>query len=224
MGGKTGLKWLSSLPRLLPVCVFLLSSSFAAQLSNIGPCTDAAISDAVKQTLGPQGYHIAFNDGSSADIWFRATIPTAGKAPRDNSGQLYALPEAVLVGVVHFDKQTKDYKGLPVPAGTYTLRYEMQPNDGDHLGTAPTRDFLLATPAASDADPNATYDQDMLVAHSRQTSKTQHPAPFNLVPAEAKQWPSVFDDGNAHTVLAVKLKTDKGELPLALVVKGSAAQ
>src|SRR5437868_2395130 len=215
------------LRRTVPVVLlaFLLSYvGFAAQLTNIGACTDPAVADAVKKTLAPQGFHIAFDDGSSADVWLRATVPTAGNPPKDNSGQLYALPEAVLVGVIRFDKQTKDYKGLAVPAGTYTLRYEMQPNDGDHLGTAPTRDFLLATPAAADADPAAGFEFQALVNHSRQTNHTQHPAPFNLVPAGGKAAPGLSDDGEGHTILAFKLKTDKGEMPMALVVKGVAAQ
>lgn len=210
--------------RRIAVIALLSSAAFAAQLTSLGPCTDPTVADAVKKVLAPQGFHVAFDDGSGADVWFRDPVPTAGNPPPDNAGQIYALPEAVLVGVVRFDKQTKDYKGLPVPPGAYTLRYEMQPNDGDHLGTAPTRDFLLATPAASDPDPNAALDYQALVARSRQTSRTQHPAPFSLVTAEAKQYPSVYDDGQAHIILAVKLKTDKGELPLALVVKGVAAQ
>ena len=41
---------------------------------------------------------------------------------------------------------------------------------------------------------------------------------------DAKTFPSVFDDGQEHVVLAVKLKTDAGEQPLALVVHGTAAQ
>jgi hypothetical protein len=202
----------------------LATSCFAAQLTNIGACTDPAVSDAVKKTLAPDGYHVAFDDGSSADVWFRAQVPTAGNPPKDASGQIYALPEAVLVGVLKFDKQTKDYKGLAVPAGTYTLRYEMQPNDGDHLGTAPTRDFLLATPAAADPDPAATFDFQALVAHSRQTSHSAHPAPFNLVAAGGKPAPGVSDDGEGHVILTTRIKTDKGELPLALVVKGVASQ
>src|SRR5256885_12271604 len=51
-----------------------------------------------------------------------------------------------------------------------SLRYEMQPNDGDHLGTAPTRDFLLALPAANDPDPNRSEEH---------TSELQ--SPCNLV-------------------------------------------
>jgi len=203
--------------------VVLASACFAAQLTNIGVCTDPAVSDAVKKTLAAQGYHVAFDDASSADVWLRATVPTAGNPPKDNSGQIYALPESVLVGVIKFDKQTKDYKGLPVPAGAYTLRYEMQPNDGDHLGTAPTRDFLLATPASADPDPAATFDFQTMVNHSKQTSHSQHPAPFNLVAASGNAL-GVSDDGEGHTILTVKLKTDKAEMPMSLVVKGVASQ
>jgi hypothetical protein len=44
---------------------------------------------------------------------------------------------------------------------------------------------------------------------------------LNLVPADAKQFPSVVTDANNHTVLFFKVRTQSGELPLGLVVKGS---
>ena len=41
--------------------------------------------------------------------------------------------------------------GQPVvPPGVYTLRLGYQPQDGDHMGTAPHSEFCLACPAAED--------------------------------------------------------------------------
>jgi hypothetical protein len=211
------------MPRLFRLLFFILIASSvalgASKLETIGPCSDASVPDAVRAALLPQGHRVTFDDGTAAEIWFRSQVPAAAKGDG-----IYSLPESALVAVIRFDKPARDYRGQSVAAGAYTLRYELQPNDGDHLGTAPTRDFLLAVPASADTDPNAAYKFDALVALSRKTTKSQHPSPWNLVAPEAKSFPSAVDDAEAHTVLTVKLKTDKGELPLALVVHGTAAQ
>jgi hypothetical protein len=104
------------------------------------------------------------------------------------------------------------------------LRYELQPNDGNHLGTSPTPDFLLLTPPSADSDPERTYSFDQLVDLNRQVTGTKHPAPINLVPADAKAFPSVTTDPDDHTILFFKAKTQSGELPLALVVKGTTTE
>src|SRR5258708_32426017 len=156
--------------------LLLLSSSAlaAAKLETIGPCTEAGVADAVKQALAPQGYRVTFDDGTASSIWLRATLATKGTAPKDASGAAYTLPEAALVGVMKLEKTSKDYRGQSVAPGVYTLRYELQPNDGDHLGTAPTRDFLLALPAAGDSDPSALMKFEQLVALSKQTTHANH--------------------------------------------------
>jgi hypothetical protein len=193
----------------------------APKLETIGPCTDASVAEAVRAALSPQGYRVTFDDGSTAELWFRSQLP-AGSAK--DGGGIYNLAESALVAVVRFAKPARDYRGQTVAAGVYTLRYELQPNDGDHLGTAPTRDFVLAIPAAADANPTASYTFEPLVALSRKTTQARHPSPWNLVAPDAKAFPTVYDDGDAHIILATKVKTDKGEIPMALVIQGSAPQ
>ena len=106
-----------------------------------------------------------------------------------------------------------------IPAGAYNLRYELQPNDGDHLGVTPTPDFLLLVPAAVDANPGQTYSYEQLVALSKQATGKNHPSPMNLVPADVTQFPSIITDAEEQTILYLKVKTQSGELPLGLVVK-----
>ena len=47
----------------------------------------------------------------------------------------------------------KEIRGKVVKPGVYTLRYGQQPQNGDHLGISPFREFLLISPAAIDKDP-----------------------------------------------------------------------
>ena len=97
----------------------------------------------VRQVLEPKGYRVALDDGSVAcELWLRKSVPSQPK--KDVQGAIHTeLGESTLVGVLHFPQASTDYRGQAIPAGFYTLRYELLPNDGNHLGAAPNRDFLL---------------------------------------------------------------------------------
>ena len=132
----------------------------------------------------------------------------------------------MLVGVLHFPQASTDYRGQAVPAGFYTLRYELIPNDGTHLGVAPSRDFLLLAPASADPGPDKVLKFQELVALSRQASRSKHPAPLSLLPAEGiGTAPADSKDDQDHYIFSVGIKLSGGEdMPIALVVKGTAPQ
>jgi hypothetical protein len=132
----------------------------------------------------------------------------------------------MLVGVVHFPQAAADFRGHRIPAGFYTLRYELMPNDGNHLGAAPNQDFLLLIPAASDADPNATFKFQELIALSESATGTKHPSPLSLVQADSGVTaPAVSKDDQDHWTFSASMKLTSGEeLPFALVVKGTTQQ
>jgi len=197
------------------------SVAFAApKLDTIGACTESSVPDSVKKALDNHGYRVTLDDGSTVELWPRAQVSTAAKAREDAT---YSLLPSTFAGVIHFVKNTRDYRGDAIAAGFYNLRYELQPNDGDHLGTSPTPDFLLLVPPAGDNDPEHTYQFQQLVDLSKQITG-KHPAPLNLVPADAKDYPSVTTDPDDHIILFFKVRTQSGELPLALVVKGTTTQ
>ena len=60
------------------------------------------------------------------------------------------VPDGALVGAVKLTKPMTDARGLPMKPGVYTLRFALQPQDGDHMGVSPHREFLLVAPAADD--------------------------------------------------------------------------
>jgi hypothetical protein len=216
---------------LVPCILFLaiiavpLSAAQNGKVETLALPTDSSVPDAVKKVLDSKGYRVTLDDGSVAcEIWLRKSVPAQAK--KDVAGALYAqLYESTLVGVISFPQATTDYRGQPVKAGTYTLRYELIPNDGNHLGVAPNRDFLLLVPAASDADPNAVYKFEELVNLSRKATGTRHPAPLSLVQAEAGTAAAVSKENEEHWIFSAGMKLASGEdLPFALVVKGTAPQ
>jgi hypothetical protein len=173
--------------------------------------------------LESSGCRLVLNDGSViGDIWLGRNAPVQAK--KDVPDALYPeLAESTLIGVVSFPKAASDYRGQLIQAGVYTLRYELLPDDGNHLGVAPNRDFGLLVPAENDPDPNATFKFDELVNLSRKATGTRHPSPWSL--AQPSATTGLSKDEEDHWIFTTTLKLESGkELPFALVVKGTAPQ
>ena len=214
---------------LILLCGIAVSTAAPAQsgkIETIGPATDSSISDAVKKALESKGYRIILNGGSAeAEVWLRRTVPTKD-AKKEESDALYPqLAESTLFGVISFLHATTDYRGEPIKAGVYTLRYELLPNDANHLGVAPNPDFLLLIPAAEDPSPETVFNFRDLVALSSKATGTSHPAPMSLVPAQGGTPLSVSKDSEDHWIFSATVTLASGaNLPFGLVVKGTAPQ
>lgn len=203
----------------------LLLAAPAGKVEPIGPLTDSAASDGLKKAVEPTGYRVLLDDGSEwCRIWLRAATPASGKT--EVEGALFPqLTESTLIGVISFTKPATDYRGQAVQPGLYTLRYELLPNDGNHLGVADNRDFALLVRAADDPDPAANFDFKQLVALSRKATGAAHPGPINLVQPASDAVPTVSNDGQGHWIFANKLKMQSGEpLLIGIVIKGKAAE
>jgi hypothetical protein len=204
--------------------VLAISSAFAAKLERIQKPTDSSVPGAFSEVLDPNGYRVTLDDGSVlCDIWLRKEIPVSGK--KEAEGVLFPeIASSTLLGVVSFPKQASDFRGQAIPAGFYTLRYELVPSDANHLGVSPNRDFALLVPITADADPKAQFTYQELISLSRKASNTQHPAPLSIVQAGA-QMPGIAKDDQDHWIFSAKLHFASGEdIPLGLIVKGIAQQ
>jgi rRNA maturation protein Nop10 len=214
--------------RSVAAVLFLLLGSYlctgqTGKVETLGPPTDPGIPESVKGVLQTAGQRLVLDDGSTlCEIWLRKTVPVQAK--KDAANVVYPeLGESTLIGLVSFPHATTDYRGQAIKAGAYTLRYELIPEDGNHLGVAPNRDFVLLIPAASDPDPNATFKFDELVNLSREATGTRHPAPFSLVQPSAAT--GLSEDEEDHWIFSTVLKLESGkDLPIAVVVKGTTPQ
>jgi hypothetical protein len=191
-----------------------------AQIQRIGALTVAGASDELKHAVEDKGYRVTLDDGWSADFWFARQLKTATK---EVPGALYPeLANAEFLGVVNLPKGMSDFRGQAIPAGAYTLRYQLLPQDGNHMGVSPNPDFLLAIPIASDPDPELHYLYKKLVGLSAKTVGANHPAVIAL--DSAGDPGSVVKDQNL-TAFSVALTTSAGATEkLGIVVKGAAAQ
>jgi hypothetical protein len=215
------------LPAVL--CMFcmlpLLALAQADKAERIGAVEDPSLSEAMRQCLEPNGYRLILADGTPiAELWLRTELPAEPK--KESAGVLYSrLRESEFVGVIRFPAATTDFRGDSVPAGLYTMRYALMPNDGNHLGAAPNRDFLLLIPDKDDRDPKAVFDFEKLVALSRRASGVKHPAPLSLAEPVASNGDVLAKDEEEHYVFTTTMKVaGEGAMPLAVIVRGVAAQ
>jgi len=173
------------------------------------------LAPAVRETLAAEGVRVVGPEGPLCEIWLRKAVPSRSNAGMELGIAYPQLAEGTLVGAVRFLSETKDFRGLSVKPGVYTMRYALHPTDGNHMGVAAQRDFLLLAPAAADANPaGITYNE--AVALSRKASGTNHPSVWSLEPAseevaEPKLWHKEEED---HWVL---------ELPVQMQAEGRAA-
>lgn len=203
----------------------LLSAAQNGKVESTGPLTDSAVPEQVRQSLDEKGYRLMLDDSKPAcELWLRKSIPAQTK--RDAEGVAYPqLAESTLIGVVHFFQAAADFRGQQIPPGFYTLRYALMPDDGNHLGVSPNRDFLLLIPAPSDSDPSAAFKFQELITMSAKTVGAKHPSALSLPSADKPALGIVSKDDQDHWIFAAALKLGSGEeIPFALIVKGIAQQ
>ena len=116
------------------------------------PAPSGELSEAVAAQLAPKGFTVKKGKRSLCEIWPCKTWPVKADFKRSSS-LIYPLEFGELIGAVHFARKAGDFRGQDIPKGTYTLRYALQPQDGNHIGTSDTRDFILLVPATEDQEP-----------------------------------------------------------------------
>jgi hypothetical protein len=221
--------FLSSLFLALCLCAAVTTSAqnYKAEALNEAPPKELA--DSVRNALSSTGIRVTGPSGPLCDIWLGKAVPGKANAPQTLGVVYPQLAQGTLVAAIRFPSAVKDYRKQLIKAGVYTLRYALLPENGNHMGVAPQRDFVLASPAAADQDA-ATLTIDQTLALSRKATGSNHPSVWSLAPAEGhpKSLPSVFhlDDGDLWLVeFPLGLQGGSGSpLSMAMVVVGSAPE
>jgi hypothetical protein len=168
--------------------------------------------------MSPQGYKISGPSGVFCEVWFRTSLPSGAKSTED-SVAFPTIPHGALIGAIRFPAQGADRRGQQIKAGIYTLRYSRYPVNGDHLGVAPQRDFVVMSAVADDKDPNSTPGFDDLVGMSKKVSGTPHPAVLSIEPpAGGGAVPGIAKEGDHDWALSVKI----GGTTFAVILIGKA--
>jgi hypothetical protein len=179
----------------------------------------AGVAADFSSVLEKQGSKLMKGSKELGEFWFRAAMPPAAKSSEPNA-TMNMLPHGTLLGVVRFDDKHADRRGQQIKPGVYTLRYSYFPENGDHQGAAPQRDFMLLTPIALDKDPNATPNFETVVDWSRKASGTPHPCVLSFWKEDAKNFKGTKLEaaGEHDFVLTHKI----GDQPFSIILVGKA--
>jgi hypothetical protein len=200
----------------LIVSVLLTASALFAQwkAEPAGAPPPSELNASVVSLLNKDGLKITNGGKEVATVWFRSSLPAA-KNDQPNV-TLTNVTQGELLGAVKVDGQWSDRRGQQIKPGVYTLRYSMFPQNGDHQGVAPQRDFLLLVRAADDTDGNANLDYGTVTKLSMKATGTPHPGVISLWKGEAAGTPGITQAGETDQVLNTKI----GDTPVAIIVFG----
>ena len=136
------------------------------------------------------------------------------------AGEWSGMQEGTLVGAAKIDKDFRDIRGRVIKAGTFTMRYGLQPANGDHLGVSPYREFLLLSPADLDTDP-APRGHDGTVELSKEAIGGSHPAVLSVDPPVSTAAPlSITTTELGHKAVVLEIPSASGALRFGLVLAG----
>jgi hypothetical protein len=134
-------------------------------------------------------------DTGFCDIWLCKTVETAEDASSDDRIK-YPFEQGQLIGALRYLRDGADLRDQEMAEGTYTLRYALQPVDGAHEGTFPTRDFFLLVRAADEESADPIDDEEELNYLAMDAAESAHPAMLALLQVEgdAEKLPAIRHD------------------------------
>jgi hypothetical protein len=199
---------------------YLIAFALVAQTLAFGQykLETAGAAPAAADLVAKQGAKVLDAGGKViCELWLRSPIPTGPKSDQ----QAVTLPEVehgTFMGIIQFATKYSDRRGQTVQPGVYTMRYSYFPQNGDHQGAAPQRDFLLLTPIAVDKDFAAKPAFADLMEMSRKASGTPHPSVFSFWKEEESFEPGLKLLGEHDWVLY----TNMGGIKLGIILVGRA--
>lgn len=175
--------------------------------------------EAILHDVEEKGYRLTLDHGWIADFWPTEQLLETEKTV---AGALYPKIEpSAFVGIIVLHQDMPDYRGQTIRAGAYTLRYELLPQDGNHLGVSPNPDFLLAIPANDDPNPVQPWVLKHVVAMSSKSTGTNHPA---VIALENAGEPGTMTKSDQGAVFSVAIPTGPGSEKLGICFTCSASQ
>jgi hypothetical protein len=210
--------------------LFAFAATAAAQnytAATVSEAPPAELSAAIKGVLDSQAIQVKGPNGVLCEVWLRKAIPTVAPGGMTLGITYPQIAPGTLVGAIRFPAEVIDFRDQKIKPGVYTLRYELNPVDGNHQGVAPQRDFLLLGPPADDTTTD-TVDFKPLVKLSKETTTHNHPSVWSLMPADGApaQLPGVApQDSDNGTIQVLFFKANLGATPatMGLVVVGTSS-
>jgi hypothetical protein len=197
---------------LLTFC--LLTPSLRADAQDLTATTEAVpipaeLGDSVRVLLQPDATVVMRGD-NRLEFWWVKSLPL-DTAP-EGRPSWSNLADGALVGAVKLTAPMTDARGLPMKPGVYTLRFALQPQDGDHMGVSPHREFLLVAPAAEDPSA-APAGFKGAVAMAKKTLGKSHPATLSLTPTTEEPAGAILTTDEGHKAMTVSVPATHQDKP-----------
>ena len=100
------------------------------------------VAEPIRKVLNNQAASLANDESTFFQFWFHKELPLA-QPPAGETLAIDTLQEGTVLGVLKVGSERYDFRDEEIPKGIYILRFGIQPEDGNHLGVAPTRTFAL---------------------------------------------------------------------------------
>jgi hypothetical protein len=213
------------------VLAFLCTSAAFAVDHKVAPLKEPppeGLSAEVAARLASNGFKVLRGENVLCSVWLCKEWSGAADF-KPTTEVLYPFQQGELIGVVKYARKGSDFRDQDISAGLYTLRYAHQPVDGNHVGTSPTRDFLLLTKAAKDTSPEPV-DFKKLAKASADAAGSSHPALLSMQRVEGSDASLGIRHNDEHDWWIVRFSgTTKGggqgkPLAVELIVVGKAAE
>jgi hypothetical protein len=192
--------------------LFLAAPALALNVKVVNQEPPSQLDPAIRSQLQRSCVQLLNTDKPVYEFWFCSELTLTSK-PGSTAKALDSLKQSVLLGAVRVTSAQRDYRDDELPSGIYTLRFTLQPTDGNHLGTSEFSYFAALTPAKLDTKPDGITDYKSLVKASSKETSTEHPVILSLRPAssEAGAVPQLSEPAPEHKSVRVKVPAKAGE-------------
>ena len=165
----------------------------------------------IQKLIQPKAIQLVDGDKPAFQFWLAKELPLQSQ-PASTAKALDAVKQTTLLGVVSVPSAQRDYRDDELAAGVYTMRFVLQPQDGNHLGSAEFPYFAALTPAKLDMKPDGIADYKALVKASSKETSTDHPVILSLRPAssDAGDKPQLAEPAPEHKTVRVKVPSSAG--------------
>ncbi len=199
---------------LTMVCACGFASASAAELTlkSTDKEPPAALSAEIRALLAPRVIQLLDGEKPAFEFWLVKELPLTAK-PAAVGKALDGLKVATLLGAVNIPADRRDYRDDELHSGVYSMRFVLQPQDGNHLGTAEFNYFVALVPAKLDPKPDGITDYKSLIKASSKETATEHPVILSLRPvsSEAGESPKLNAPVPEHKSVRVQIPAKAGE-------------
>lgn len=160
------------------VSIAAAADDYSVEVVKSPPPADE-FSPAIAERLSSSGFKVVAGERALCEVW-PAKSWAAAPNFQPTGAVNYPFEVGELLGAIRFARSGGDFRGQRIRKGAYTMRYGLQPQDGNHVGTSDTRDFVVLLPAADDTDAKL-LEKEKLFKESTNASGTAHPAILSLL-------------------------------------------